>query len=105
MNAQVSILHHDYPSTVRTMVEERLQGLDRFFSNTKSVRARLERQRAAHRVEIVCNVGRGSVLVADVQGEHLAPTVEEAIDRLGTQLKRHHDKLTRERHRGGRPGH
>ena len=109
MNAQVSILHDDYPSSVkdsvREMVEDRLQGLDRFFDRTKSVRALLERERASHRVEIVCNVGRGSVLVADVRGDRLNPTVDEAIQRMTVQLKRHHDKLTRERRRGGRIGH
>jgi len=86
------------------MVDERLQGLSRFFDRVVSVRANLERQNEDHRVELVANVGQGSVLVADVKGDTFSKVLDEAIDRMTRQLKRHADKLTVERRRGGRPG-
>ncbi|MCP3916927.1 MAG: ribosome-associated translation inhibitor RaiA [bacterium] len=105
MKTQVTILHHDYPARVRDFVEGKIQTLSRFHDRAISMRANLERQSEDHRVELIANVGRGSVLVADAKGEALGPVLEEALDRMARQMKRHHDKVTRDRHRGGRPGH
>jgi ribosomal subunit interface protein len=105
METQVAILHHDYPARVRDGVEERLKGLTRYCDRVISVKALLERQRADHRVELVANVGRGTILVADVKGDAFTTALDGAMDRMTRRLKRHHDKLTRDRHRGGRVGH
>ena len=105
MKTEVSILHHDYPTRVRDTVEERLQGLLKFFDRVISIRALLERQNEDHRVEIVVNAGKGAVLVADVKADAFSSALDEALDRMTRHLKRHHDKLTRDRHRGGRIGH
>ena len=105
MNTQVSILHHDYPTRVRDVVEERLHHLVKFYDRLSSLRALLERQNEDHRVEIVANVGRGTVLVADATGEAFSSALDEALERMTRQLKRHHDKVTKDRHRGGRIGH
>ena len=102
MKTQVSILHHDYPSRVRGRVEEKLEGLTKYFDHVISVRANLERQNEQHRVELVVNVGRGSVLVADVLGETFSGVLSEAIDRMSRQLKKHHDRLRVDRHRADR---
>ena len=105
MKTQVSILHHDYPARVRETVEEKLQHLARFHERVVSMRALLERQNEEHRVEIVANVGRGTVLVSDLTANAFAAAVDGAVDRMARHLKRHHDKVTRDRHRGGRIGH
>ena len=100
MKTQVSILHHDYPRRVRDLVDERLQGLTRFFGRLVSVRANLERQRDTHRVELVANVGKRGVIVADATGDAFRTTLDEAIDKMSSQLRKHHDKQI-ERHRRG----
>ncbi len=105
MKTQVSILHHDYPRRLRDTIEDKLQGLTRFGSRLVSVKANIERQNEVHRVELVANVGQGSVLVADVQGDTFGVVLDEALDRMTRQLKRHHEKLTVDRRRGGRIGH
>ncbi len=105
MKTQVTILHQDYPSRVREYVESKIQALERFHERAISMRASLERDGDDHRVELVANVGRGAVLVADARGDGLGPALDEALDRMTRQLKRHHDKITRERHRGGSSGH
>lgn len=105
MKTQVSILHHDYPGRLRDVVDEKLQGLARFGARVISMRANLERQKEAHRVELVANVGGGAVLVADVKGDVFGTVLDEAVDRMRAQLQRHHDKITVDRHRGGRVGH
>lgn len=102
MKTQVSIRHHDYPSRVRQAVEERLQQLVKYFDRAISMRALLERQNEEHRVEIITNVGNGTVLVADARGDAFSTTLEEAVDRMRRLLKRHNEKLSTERRRGAR---
>lgn len=102
MQTLVSILHHDYPTRVRALVEDELQRLLRFHERVVSLRALLERQNEAHRVELVANVGRGTVLVADVRGATFGSALDEALDRMGCQLRKRHDKRTRRRHRVAR---
>ena len=105
MQTEVSILHHDYPARVRDRVETKLQGLHRFFDRVVSMRARLERQKDDHRVEIVANVGRGALLVVDSTGESFGAALDEATDRMARLLKKHNEKLKHDRRRVGRPGH
>lgn len=105
MKTQVTILHHDYPTRVRDFVAQKVQGLERFHDRAISIRANLERQKEDHRVELIANVGRGAVLVADAKGDSLGTVLDEALDRMTRQLKRHHDKVTVDRRKGGRPGH
>lgn len=102
MNTQVSILHQDYSSGIRELVEEKLLHLDRFEARLVSVRALLERVKGDHRVEIVANVGTGAVLVADVVGSGFMAALDESLERMTSQLKRHHDKTTIELRRRGR---
>jgi ribosomal subunit interface protein len=98
MKLEVAILHHDhYPEHVREHVEKKLQHLVRFFDRTESIRARLERQHDDHRVEIVANVRRGVVLVAEARSATLDQAVEQALDRMARVLRRHKDKLTQGR--------
>jgi len=105
MKTEVAILHKDYPSEIRDGVEAKLQTLVKYFDRVKSIRAMLERQKEDHRVEIVTNCGRGTVLVADSHGDTFSTVLDEACDRMTRQLKKHHDKVTKDRHRGGRSGH
>ena len=92
MKTQVSILHHDYPSRYRSVVEERLFALERFNRSIVSIDARLEKDSRSHHVELVANVGRGHVLVANVRREAFGEALSEALDRMGRQLRKQHDK-------------
>ena len=56
MKTKVSILHHDYPSRYRNLVEERLAALERFNQEIISMDARLEKDARSHRVELVANL-------------------------------------------------
>lgn len=102
MNTEVSIHHHDYPAGMRLLVEEKLNGLVRFCSGVVSMRARLEKQADAHRVEIIVTVPRGPVLVADARADGVRGALDEALDRMTRKLKRSRALKTRERRRGSR---
>jgi ribosomal subunit interface protein len=101
MQTQVSILHHDYPTPVRTQVEQKLQHLVKFYERTVSMRALLERQGDDHRVEIVASVGQGAVLVVDARAPMFASALEEALERMERLLKRHNQKHLNARRRRG----
>jgi ribosome hibernation promoting factor len=98
MKTQVSILHHDYPGRVREIVDAKLQGLTRFFGRLVSVRANLERENEDHHVELVADLGKGGVLVAVAKGDAFRSTLDEAVDRMSSQLRKHRDKQI-DRHR------
>jgi ribosomal subunit interface protein len=102
MQTQVSILHHDYPSPVRDLVESKLEHLVKFYERLVSVRATLERQHEAHRVELVAHVGQGAVLVFDARNATLGAAIDEALSGMESQLKKHNQKQTQERRRNGR---
>ncbi len=54
--------------------------------------ARLEKDARSHRVELVANLGRGQTLVANVHRDGFGEALYEAIDRMGRQLRKQHDK-------------
>jgi ribosomal subunit interface protein len=104
MQKQVSILHHDYPSRVREEVDERLERLLKYYERIVSSRALLERHNEEHRVEIVCNVGHGAVLVVDARKSAFSAALDEAFDRMHALLVRHREKHIDQRRRAPREG-
>jgi ribosomal subunit interface protein len=104
MQKQVSILHHDYPGRVRDEVDTRLDHLLKYYERIVSSRALLERHNEEHRVEIVCNVGHGAVLVADARKEGFSAALDEAFDRMHALLVRHREKHMDQRRRAPREG-
>jgi len=92
MRTEVAILHHEYPAETRDLVAGRLQNLVKFYEDTVSLRAVLERQRDEHRVELIANVRRGVVLVVDARGDSITLALDGAIERMGRVLGRHKDK-------------
>ena len=69
MKTIVSIPHHEYPATVRELVEEKLQNLAKYYERIESLRAVLSREAEEHRVELVATVGQGVTLVVDSRGD------------------------------------
>ena len=102
MQKQVSILHHDYPGHVRNEVDQRLDHLLKYYERIVSSRALLERHNEEHRVEIVCNVGHGAVLVVDARKDAFTAALDEAFDRMHALLVRHREKHMDQRRRAPR---
>lgn len=88
MRTEVSILHNDYPLGLCELVENKLRALERFAHEKVSLRARLERQRDTHRVELIATVPRGPVLVADARADVVGGALDEALSRMARLLKR-----------------
>ena len=105
MQTTVTIPHHDYPSSVRTKVEDKISGLTKYFDRIVSLRAVLAKESEDHRVELVANVGHGVTLVVDSKGEMLNSAIDDALHRMGQVLTKHKEKLVDRHRRGGRIGH
>ena len=99
MNKQISIRHGNYSPEVRDLIETRLDALPLFGSRLDSLTARLDQTSEIHEVEIVAGVGREGTLVARSKTANVLQAVDEAIDRLTTQLRKLHEKRVH-RHRG-----
>lgn len=93
MKTDVLIAHHDYPAHVREHVTEKLEGLDRFFEGTVSVRARLHREHDLDVVELVANVRRGVVLVTEGRSDRLSAALDDAVVKMGRALAKHKEKV------------
>jgi len=99
MNKQISILHGDYSPEVRDMVANRLDSMNLFGSRLDSLTARLGQTHETHEVEIVAGVGKEGTLVAKSQTENIVQAVDEAIERLTSQLRKLHARRV-QRHKG-----
>ena len=105
MHTQISLAHQHYPPRVRELIDEKLHALTRFNGHLISIRAHIERLRDLHHVEIVARVRHGGVLVADAKGGAFSRALDDCLSRMSRQLKRDHDKYTRERRRFQRVAH
>ncbi len=99
MNKQVSILHGNYPSEVRSMVESRLDALPLFGNRLETLTARLDQSHEEHQIELVAGLGGQGTLVAKAERPSLGKALDEAIERLTAQLRRLHDRKV-DRHKG-----
>ena len=102
MKTHVSSHHGDYTSGIRNLVEEKISELGRFYNRATSMEARLEREADSHRVEIICTVPHGPVLVADARAEGLRGALDSALARMARKLKRSREKQTTGRRRASR---
>lgn len=101
MKTQVSILHHDYPSRYRNVIEERLAALERFHNHIVTMDARVGKDNRDHHVELVANLGKNHTLVAHARRDAFGEALGKACDCMGRQLKKHHDKARLEPRRQG----
>ncbi len=92
MNKQISILHQDVPKGTRGYVETRLDAMQLFGNRLDSLTARLDRMHEEHTVELVAGVGGAGTLVAKASTSTLMGALDQAIERLTSQLRKVHDK-------------
>lgn len=94
MNTEVSLLSDAYGPDLRDFIEGKLSGLAKFNGRLSSVRAVLDCEREAHRVELIAKVdGQPPLIVAQT-----APSPRAAVDlgaeRLARALRKRREKST-----------
>lgn len=96
---QVSISGHRYDLSdrLRVYVEKELEKLGRFYTPLLDCQVTLSQERRKRKANIVVHV-HAQVLTASHEADKVYAAVDGAMDKMGRQLKRLHDK--RRYHRG-----
>ena len=97
MNTQISIRHGNYSPAVREMIEAKIGSISLFGTRMDSLTARLHKTSELHDFELVAGVGREGTLVARAKTSNLQQALDEAIDRLTTQLRKLHERRVHRR--------
>jgi putative sigma-54 modulation protein len=92
MKVSITARHFDLTPELRSFVEEELDKLKRYFDPIVSSNAVLEVEGYRQRSEITVKV-YGTKLTGTGQSDDMYVSIEESIDRLKSQLKKHKGKL------------
>lgn len=99
---QISITgqHMDVTPALRDYVETKFQRLERHFDQITNVHFILTIEKERHKAEATVSVSRGE-LFADTEQESMYAAIDDLMDKLDRQLKKHKEKLTDHRRSEG----
>ena len=97
---QVSIAGHQFELSdrLKVYIEEELTKLERFYTPLLDCQVTLSQEGRTRRANVVVHV-HAQVLKASHEADKVYIAVDGAMDKMGNQLKKLHDK--RRHHRGG----
>jgi putative sigma-54 modulation protein len=100
MNTEITTRHFELSESLRQRVEDRLSKLQRYFDRIMGARVvvSFERNRYHAEASITAN---GTPLVSHAVADSDKGAFEQVIDKLEVQLRRHKDRLTRQKRRRG----
>ena len=98
MNTRVTARHFEMSEATRTYVEDALVALEKYFDRILDSHLILAKEKDHWKAECVVSVS-GKTLTAEAEADLLFPTVDEAVGKLGRQLKKYKAKLLHEKDR------
>jgi len=105
MNIRVKANHVEITSALKEYAEKKLSKVDKFFDNIQSVVIELlvaENSDANLRQVVRTTVyASGSIIRAEAASKDMYASIDTVFDKLGVQLKKHHDRLRDHKHRDG----
>lgn len=101
MEIHTTARHFDLSPELRAHVEERLGRVDRFVSRPSEARVVLEVEKFRHVAEVTLKLD-GRDLVARALSPDMYTSVDQAVDKILEQVKRHHDAAVSHRRKGGK---
>lgn len=93
MNAVVKARHIDVTDALRQYVQTKVSKLPRFYSNITSIEVILDMEADQPVVEIVVLGKRKSKFVAKNRGPDMYACIDQCVDKIREQLRRHKDKI------------
>ena len=93
MNIVVKARHMDTTEALRKYVESKVSRLPRFYDNVQSIEVILDMEADRPVVEIVAQASRKHTFVGTHRGENMYACVDECLDKVVEQLRRHKDKV------------
>lgn len=89
----------DVTPALRDYIESKLQRLERHFDQITNIHVILSVEKERQKAEATISVARGE-LFADTEQESMYAAIDNLMDKLDRQLKKHKEKLT-DHHRNG----
>ena len=85
--------HIDITSALRSYVKSKFKRLERHFDNMTNIHVILSIEKERQKAEATVHVNRGN-LFANAEHEDMYAAIDELIDKLDRQVKKHKEKLT-----------
>lgn len=93
MNIVVKARHMDATDALKRYVESKVAKLQRFYDNVQSIEVTLDLEADKPVVEIVAQARRKHTFVASHRGENMYASVDECLDKVSEQVRRHKDRV------------
>lgn len=95
MHIEITGHHVDVTQALRAYVTEKFDRLERHFGNLIGARVVLRLEKLQHQAEATISVGgRTNDLYAEAVSDDMYAAIDEMIDKLDRQVRRHKDKVT-----------
>jgi putative sigma-54 modulation protein len=94
MNVTITARHCELSGEERRFIEERVNGLLRYYSRIAEAQVTVIEEKYRRKAEIKVTIDH-SVFFSEAESEDLKPSVEQVIQKLQRQLRRHKDRSRR----------
>ena len=85
--------HMDITDSLRNFVESKFERLERHFDNMTNIHVILAVEKDRQKAEATIKVNRGR-LFAEAKHEDMYAAIDDLVDKLDRQVKKHKEKLT-----------
>ncbi|MHC4981888.1 MAG: ribosome hibernation-promoting factor, HPF/YfiA family [Planctomycetota bacterium] len=95
MNITVEARHMEVTDAIRQYAKSKASRLPRYYDNVQSAEVILDAEADEFVVEIVVTAKRKSTFVATHRGSDMYASIDQCMDKVVEQLRRHKDKVRR----------
>ena len=100
MNITIEARHMEVTDAIRQYAESKVEKLPKYYDNIQSIEVVIDMDGGQPSVEIIVQASRKSTFVAHHRDADLYACIDECVDKVSQQLRRHKDKV---RDRQGAP--
>lgn len=93
MNLIVEARHMEVTESMRDYVETKVSKLEKYFTGIHTVEVVMDLEAEQQVVEIVVTASKKHTFVATARAEDMYASVDQCVDKVGEQLRRHKDKV------------
>lgn len=90
--------HVDITDSLRNYVEEKMERLERHFDKVTNTHVILSVESLRHKAEATVNMS-GNNIFAESTEENMYAAIDNLVDKLDRQVKKHKEKLTNHHHK------
>ncbi len=93
MNVTVKTRHMESSDAIKDYVETKAGKLPRYFDRVQSIEVVLDIEADQPTVEVIVQAGHKQTFVASHRDKDMYAAVDQCIDKISQQLRRHKDKV------------